>query len=104
MDKINFVDIIDVNSEWRKSHPSWTLITGLLELTSIGNIVTNLTMIFMFFSFYRFLKQLAGFKNSKGYPVFHLVEMQLDLLEKIVQFLTTYLITLSFIFLAWAAN
>ena len=104
LDTIKFSEIVDPNSAWRRNFPSWSLITGLYELTNTENILTNLTMIFMFFSFYRLLKQLAAFKNSKGYAVFYRVEMLLDVLESIVEFLTTYLITLSFIFLAWAAN
>jgi len=62
----------------------------------VGTSVTLklMTTVFLFFALLRLLKQIAA--------IFDSVAMKLDLLAKIMSFLTTYLITLIFIFFAWS--
>lgn len=94
LDVIGFEDACDPNSTWRKTHPQYKIISSLIELTEYSDMTYLILSIFLFFVIFRMLNMLAYFSSS--------IAMNLILLNKILNFMTTYVLTLGFVFLAWA--
>lgn len=94
LDSVKFEEIVDPTSAWRQEHSQASIINNLLKLTTYDEYQYFLMSIFLFFVIFRMLNMLSYFSS--------MVEMNLNLLYKIFNFLTTYILTLAFVFLAWS--
>ena len=94
LDKVSFNDICDPESVWRQTHTEEKIINDLLRLTYLDELQYIILSFFLFFVVFRLLNMIALRLPS--------VQMNLHLLHKIFNYMTTYLLTLAFVFLAWS--
>lgn len=93
LNEVDFDQIINPDTEWRTSRSDMTLLNQFMQLNLNEDLLYVYMTLFLFFVVVRMLANVSSFSKS--------LLFNLTLLSRIYDFLTSFVITLGFVFLAW---
>ena len=95
LQNIGFIDIIKKDSEWRQTHSDYFVLNTLLSMTDLDDRQFIYMTIFLFFVILRMINLIAK-HIIKG------LATNLKIIEALLSFLSSFIITLLFVVLAWS--